>query len=71
MAGKVVRKHTDMLREVSGQISAKSHKLFWRKYPNTEIVLKFLAGTPQSAKKNMKNNAVASFHGEQSAHQVS
>jgi len=71
MAGKVAGKRADTSREASGQISAKSHEPLWRKCQNTEIVLKFLAGTPKSAKKNMKNSAIASFHGEQSAHQVS
>jgi len=71
MAGKVAGKCADTSREASGQISAKSHELLWRKCRNTEIVPKFLAGTPKSAKKNMKNSAIASFHGEQSAHQVS
>ena len=67
MAGK----QADTLREASGQISAKSHKPLWRKCPNTEIVLKFLASTPKSAEKDMKNSAITSFQGEQSACQVS
>jgi len=29
-----------------------------------------LTATPKSAEKNMKNSAIASFHGEQSAHQA-
>jgi len=70
MAGKVAGKRTDTLREASGQISAKSHELLWRKCWNTEMVPKFLASTPKSAKKNMKNSVITSFHGEQSAHQV-
>jgi len=71
MAGKVAGKRADTSREASGQISAKSQEPLWRKCRNTEIVPKFLAGTPKSAKKNMKNSAMASFHGEQSAHHVS
>jgi len=38
------------------------------KYRNSPEIL---AGTPKSAEKNMKNSAIASFQGEQSAHQVS
>jgi hypothetical protein len=59
-----------MPREDYGQISVKSHKPLWRKCPYTEIVLKFLAGTPKSDQKNMKNSTITSFHEEQSAHQV-
>lgn len=44
MATKVPGKRADMLREASGQISAKSHKPFWRKWPYTEIDPKILAG---------------------------
>jgi hypothetical protein len=58
MAEKVTGKRTDMLREASGQISAKSHEPLWR-------IPEILAGTPKSAGKNMKNSAIASFHGEQ------
>ena len=70
MAGKVAVKCADMSREASGQIPAMSHKPLWRKCQNTEIVPKFLASTPKSAGKNMKNSTITSFHGEQSAHQV-
>jgi len=38
------------------------------KYRNSPEIL---AGTPKSAEKNMKNSAIASFQGEQSARQVS
>ena len=71
MAQKVIGKRADMLREASGQISAKSHEPLWRKCPYKEIIPEILAGTPKSARKNMKNSAIASFHGEQSAHQFS
>jgi hypothetical protein len=71
MAEKMPRKHADMLREASGQISVKLHEPLWRKCPYTEMVPKILAGTPKSAGKNMKNSKITSFHGEQSAHQVS
>jgi len=40
----------------------------WRKCPYKEIIPEILASTPKSAGKNMKNSAIASFHGEQSAH---
>jgi hypothetical protein len=70
MAEKMPRRCADMLREASGQISVKLYKPLWRKCPYTEIVPKILARTPKSAEKNMKNSAIASFHGEQSAHQV-
>jgi hypothetical protein len=71
MAEKMPGKRADMLREASGQISVKLYEPLWRKCPYTEIVPKFLAGTPKSAGKNMKNSAIASLHGEQSAHQFS
>jgi len=71
MAEKVTGKRADMLREASGQISAKSHEPLWRKCPYKEIIPEILASTPKSARKNMKNSAIASFHGEQSAHQFS
>jgi len=71
MAEKVTEKCADMLREASGQISAKSHKSLWRKCPYKEIIPEILASTPKSARKNMKNSTIASFHGEQSAHQFS
>jgi len=71
MAEKVTRKHADILREASGQISAKSHEPLWRKCPYIEIVPEILAGTPKSAGKIMKNSAIASFHAEQSDHQFS
>jgi len=71
MAEKVTGKCADMLREASGQISAKSHESLWRKCPYKEIIPEILASTPKSVGKNMKNNAIASFHGEQSAHQFS
>jgi hypothetical protein len=69
MAEKVTGKRADMLREASGQISAQSHEPLWRKCPYKEIIPEILASTPKSAGKNMKNSAIASFHGEQSAHQ--
>ena len=71
MAEKVTGKCADMLRKASGQISAKSHEPLWRKCPYKEIIPEILAGTPKSARKNMKNSAIASFHREQSAHQFS
>ena len=71
MVKKVTGKHADMLRKGSGQISAKSHKPLWRKCPYKKIIPEILASTPKSARKNMKNSAIASFHGEQSAHQFS
>jgi hypothetical protein len=71
MAEKMPRKRADMLREASGQISVKLYEPLWRKCPYTEIVPQILAGTPKSAEKNMENSAIASFHGEHSAHQVS
>jgi hypothetical protein len=71
MAEKVTGKHADMLKEASGQISAKSHESLWRKCPYKEIVPEILTATPKSAGKNMKNCAIASFHEEQSAHQFS
>jgi hypothetical protein len=71
MAEKVTGKHADMLKEASGQISAKSHELLWRKCPYKELVPEILTATPKSAGKNMKNCAIASFYEEQSAHQFS
>ena len=71
MAEKVTGKRADMLREASGKISAQSHEPLRRKCPYTEIVPKILTAPPKSAEKNMENSAIASFHGEQSAHQVS
>jgi hypothetical protein len=61
MAEKMPGKRADMLREASGQISVKLYEPLWRKCPYTEIVPKFLAGTPKSAGKNMKNSAIASL----------
>jgi len=43
----------------------------WKKCPYTGIVPKILTAIPKSADKNIKNRAIASFHGEQSAHRVS
>jgi hypothetical protein len=42
-----------------------------RKCPYKEIVPEILTSTPKSAEKNMKNSTIASFHGEQSAQEVS
>jgi len=47
MAEKVPGKRADMLREASGQISAKSNKPLWRKCLYTEIVPEILTGTPK------------------------
>jgi hypothetical protein len=71
MGEKMPGKRADMLREASGQISVKLYEPLWRNCPFTEIVPKILAGTPKSAEKNMKNSAIASFHGDRSAYQVS
>ena len=71
MAVQVTGKRADMLREASGQISAESHDPLWRKCPYKEIIPEILAGTLKNAGKNMKNSAIASFQGEQSAHQFS
>jgi len=60
----VTGKRADMLRDASGQISAKSHEPLWRKCPYKEIVPEILARTPKSAGKNIKNSAITSFHGE-------
>jgi len=67
----VTGNRADTLKEASGQISTKSHEPLSRKCPYTEIVPEILANHPKSAGKNMENSAIASFHGEQSVHQVS
>jgi hypothetical protein len=51
MAERVPGKHANILRETSGQVSAKYHELLWRTCSHTEIVPKILASTPKSAKK--------------------
>ena len=71
MHEKVTGKRVDTLREAFGQFSAQSHELLSRKCPYTEIVPENMADPPKSAGKNTKNSAIASFHGEQSVHQVS
>jgi len=68
---KVAGKRADTLREASGQFSPKSHEPLSRKCPYTKIVPENMADPPKSAGKNMENSAIASFHGEQSVHQVS
>ena len=71
MSEKVTGKCADISREPSGQISAPSYEPLSRKCLYKEIVPEFLAGTSKSARKNMENCAIASFHGEESVHQVS
>jgi len=66
MAGKVAEKYTDTSKEALAKFQP-----LCRKSGNIEIVPKILTNTPKSAEKNMKNSAITSFHGEQSAHPVS
>jgi hypothetical protein len=58
----VTGKRPDILREASGQISAKFYELLSRKCPYKEIVPGILADHPKSAGKNRENMAIASFH---------
>ena len=62
MQEKVTGKRSDILREASGQISAKFHELLSRKCPYKEIVPEMLADHRKSAGKNRENTAIASFH---------
>ena len=71
MSEKVTGTCAGILREASGQISGLYYERLLRKCLYKEIVPEILAGTRKSARKNTKNSAIASFHGEESAHQVS
>jgi len=71
MSEKVTGKGADISREAPGQISTTPHEPLSRKCLYKEIVPEILADTPKSARKNTKNSAIASFHGEEPVHQVS